>query len=240
MNSLYLLINVGVILFPFLFSFEKQIHFIKYIKPIIVSILFTWIVFIPWDSVFTMNGIWGFNSNYLLGVEFFNLPLEEWMFFITVPYSLLFIYEIICRIDYKLNRIIQRLILHAIVGYHFLLLITSGSNLYTLSTSLVVLIFTISLFFFNKLFVSNFLWSYLIILIPFIIINGILTGYITEEPIVWYDNKENLGIRFLTIPIEDFSYNFLLFGSSVLPYYLMTRNEKRERLTLFPSKKYYP
>jgi len=58
--------------------------------------------------------------------------------------------------------------------------------------------------------------SYLVILIPFAIINGILTGTFIDEPVVWYNNSENLGIRFFTIPIEDFGYAFSMLYFSVI------------------------
>ena len=48
------------------------------------------------------------------------------------------------------------------------------------------------------------------ILIPFVMVNAILTGSFIDEPVVWYNNSENLGIRFLTIPVEDFGYAFSL------------------------------
>ncbi|CUT04727.1 lycopene cyclase domain-containing protein, partial [Candidatus Kryptobacter tengchongensis] len=59
-------------------------------------------------------------------------------------------------------------------------------------------------------FAKEFAISYLILLFPFLIVNGTLTGSFTAEPIVWYNENAILGIRVLTIPIEDFLYAFSL------------------------------
>jgi len=56
-------------------------------------------------------------------------------------------------------------------------------------------------------------------LIPFFIVNGILTGTGIEGNIVWYNDEQNLGIRLLTIPIEDSAYAFSLILMNLLIYY---------------------
>jgi lycopene cyclase domain-containing protein len=63
---------------------------------------------------------------------------------------------------------------------------------------------------------SHFIISYLIHLIPFLIINGILTAI----PVVIYNNDENLGKRIYTIPIEDTVYalTMLLGVVSIMEY----------------------
>ena len=52
-----------------------------------------------------------------------------------------------------------------------------------------------------------FILSFIIALIPFVIVNGVLTGAITENPIVWYSDNHILGLRIITIPVEDIYYN---------------------------------
>jgi lycopene cyclase domain-containing protein len=60
--------------------------------------------------------------------------------------------------------------------------------------------------------------SFLIILIPFTIVNGVLTGIATDQPVVWYNDNHNLGIRFFTIPLDDFIYNLALILLNVTIY----------------------
>ena len=52
---------------------------------------------------------------------------------------------------------------------------------------------------------GRFFVSYMIVLIPFLIVNGLLTAL----PVVEYNNTENLGIRIFTIPVEDTMYGML-------------------------------
>ncbi|MBK9448696.1 MAG: hypothetical protein IPN95_04650 [Bacteroidetes bacterium] len=63
-------------------------------------------------------------------------------------------------------------------------------------------------------------------MIPFVIVNGILTGAITAEPIVWYNDAENMGMRFITIPMEDFFYGLDLMLLNVMLYEGLKRRFK--------------
>jgi lycopene cyclase domain-containing protein len=47
-------------------------------------------------------------------------------------------------------------------------------------------------------------------LIPFLLTNGLLTGAFLPEPIVWYNDAENLGLRIGTIPVEDALFGMLM------------------------------
>ena len=76
-----------------------------------LSLILTMGVFIPWDVIFTVNGIWGFNPNYFLGVKIFSLPLEEWLFFICIPFACVFTHYVLLlyfpkmKLNHKNNKI---------------------------------------------------------------------------------------------------------------------------------------
>ena len=46
----------------------------------------------------------------------------------------------------------------------------------------------------------------------------IVNGFLTYFPVVWYNNQENLGIRWLTIPVEDSSYSLIALIWNILLY----------------------
>ncbi len=58
-------------------------------------------------------------------------------------------------------------------------------------------------------------------LIPFFIVNGVLTGSGIENEVVWYNDAENIGIRLFTIPLEDSAYAFsmLLFNLVLFKFF---------------------
>ena len=61
---------------------------------------------------------------------------------------------------------------------------------------------------------GRFYAAYLVHLIPFLLVNGVLTAL----PIVWYNNDQNLSLRIGTIPIEDTMYSMLLLLLNITIY----------------------
>ncbi len=224
--SLYLILNIASFLIPFLYSFENRMKYIKRWKAIFPSIVITSIVFIIWDIFFTKIGVWHFNPRYHSGIEFFGLPIEEWLFFICIPYSSIFIhfafhyfYPKVFLSDKKVKIIYWILILILIPTIVF-----NFNKWYTaVNYSLLVLVLTIAFIRFPHI-LNTFFITFLIVLIPFSIVNGILTGSFIEQPVVYYNNAENLGIRLGTIPIEDIGYAFTMLLMSLI---LITKIEKK-------------
>lgn len=218
MKSLYLLVNLFTISIPFIYSFHPRIRFHKHWSAFIVAALLVAIPFVVWDGIFTARGIWGFNDRYITGIHLLNLPLEEVLFFICIPFSCVFTYFCLEKF-YSLGWHPQVenafcLIFSAVmIVLGFLFLDRIYTTITFFSTGLVCLFlrFGLKVDWFGKATLV-----YGILLLPFFIVNGVLTGAGLEEPIVWYDNTQNLGLRMYTIPVEDAFYGFELILLNIL------------------------
>ncbi len=214
----YLAIDIGCILVPFLASFYPKAPFYKEWRAFIPANLLVATIFLIWDYFFTEMGIWGFNSDYLTGIYLANLPIEEVLFFICIPYACVFTYFALqyllnsCQLK-KVSNLLQR-------GLVFLGLIVGFTHLdqwYTATTFLGLAGF-LGICIAMKKDMSWAIFSYLVILPFFFASNGILTGSFLESPIVWYNDFENLGIRMFTIPLEDTFYGLLMILMNVFFY----------------------
>ena len=94
-HYLYLIILVSSIFVPFIFTFHKRLSFHHHFKSLAFGLILMLSIFIPWDIWFTENGIWGFNEYYISGIYLLNLPLEECLFFICIPFCCIFTYHVV-------------------------------------------------------------------------------------------------------------------------------------------------
>lgn len=210
--SLYLWINILCFAGPFLLSFDKKVHFYTHWKSLFPAIIIVASGFISWDIWFTEKGIWGFNKEHLLGINIFNLPIEECLFFFTVPYACVFIYEVVKiyfpKFRFKFGAYYFSLIFTLCA---FGLAIVFYENYYTFYALLGAGIVNWVVYFgYTPKWYPFFVLAFIITIIPFIVVNGILTGAITENPVVWYNEQHIIGSRIITIPIEDIFYNFFM------------------------------
>lgn len=224
MQYLYLWIDLFTLFGPLFLSFDKKVAFYKNWKPLFISIGLMMVVFIPWDVAFTVNGIWGFNPDYLSGLEILHLPIEEWLFFIVVPYATVFIYEC-CKAYFK--DVMKSIADPIMIGIGVVLIffgIIFYDRWYTVINFIGAGLTIFAAFVLGQKNRGYLLLGYLISLVPFLLVNGVLTGSWIEEPIVWYNDEENMGIRIGTIPLEDSFYFLFFFVLVLIPYERLTHH----------------
>ncbi|MDX1440619.1 MAG: lycopene cyclase domain-containing protein [Rubricoccaceae bacterium] len=239
---LYLLVNVAVLSVPLAFSWHSRIRFVQHWPSLWRAGLLSLGFFIAWDIPFAKMGIWGFNENYLVGVGFLGLPIEEWLFFACVPYACVFTYESL-RSSVFARRIRPLAIPTtwlAFIAILIVVLVASG-RLYTTTVGIFAAAFLGFLLLARPQWLADFWVSTLALAAPFVATNGILTGVRfwtyplvnhdaarVADYIVRYNNAENLGVRITSIPVEDFVYALLLIGLNValFEYFKQSRSLK--------------
>ncbi|HMA83763.1 MAG TPA: lycopene cyclase domain-containing protein [Candidatus Thermoplasmatota archaeon] len=235
----YLTLDILILLFPLLFSFKWVFPYYKNYKPLAASILIVGGAYIFWDILVTFRGDWWFNHEYLvdLGFTIGGIPLEEALFFVVVPYSCIFIYENLQYFfpdkEIKFNKWIYYAIaillaIVAIIFYH---------QEYTILALLSVTTFLlIAATWFPDLLQSRNYWAYIgLSFVAFIIFNYLLTSIpivLYNPTAIWGGTVDQIWYgRFITIPFEDFFYNF-----SMLSFYLLVYRYFKKRW-ITPSKK---
>jgi lycopene cyclase domain-containing protein len=210
--SLYFWVILLSFIGPFILSFDKKVAYYKSFKPLIYSTLIVGIPFILWDIYFTENQIWGFNPDYLSGLFLYNLPIEECLFFVVIPFCCVFIHQVLKAYFPNFQpKKFTHFFAFTFTLSGFIFGLSFFENWYTVSACLLTSFLTIKLYFIDrKPWFQNFALTYIVAIIPFIIVNGILTGSITPEPIVWYSENHIIGPRIFTIPMEDLYYNYSL------------------------------
>lgn len=210
-------------------------NFIRFWKPFFLAIITVGLFFIIWDIYFAYQNVWGFNDDYLIGIRWFKLPLEEWLFFLLIPYASNFIH-------YSLEYFFPKLELSkkATQGISIILFAVS-LGVFTWNLDKIYTASSFGLFALLMLFQMLFQWKYarrfyisfIVIYIPFFFVNSALTGSYSQEPVVFYDDAENLGIRVGTMPLEDSFYCFsMLYGSVLLFEYFRIKWNYSKNMSL--------
>jgi lycopene cyclase domain-containing protein len=215
MISTYLLINIFIIAVPLLLTFEKKIKYYQKFPALFISIIIVGGTYIVWDVIATLRGDWSFNPEHITGLKIFHLPLEEILFFVTVPYSGIFLYETgKLYLGDKLFKI-GKVYIYLMASLLLIISLVFIDQYYTFTVMLFSAIFLIMALLLHSKYAilnSSLYWKWILFMyIPFFLVNYFLTSL----PVVSYSPDAIWGIRITTIPFEDFFYSF-----SMLSFYL--------------------
>lgn len=199
----YALILFFTVIICFIASFDKRLQFNRHFGAFIKAAVLVAIPFIACDVWFTAKGVWWFNTDYTLGIVIAGLPLEEWLFFICIPFSCVFTYFCFDKF-YKLDWLsgFNNLIVFVSIIVCAVMALLHHDKIYTLVTAITTIVTLIYLHFIVRAdWISKASMVYTVLMLGFFPVNGVLTGTGLESPIVNYNPGDFLGIRMLTIPI---------------------------------------
>jgi lycopene cyclase domain-containing protein len=225
----YLLAFTGV--FPLLFGFIPKPSFYNQFLRVLLANFPVTALFIAWDFYFTKQGVWGFATRYTTGFQLIGLPWEECLFFIIIPTACIFIY-------WSLNTVIknepfartENVITIILIIIFLMTGLWMWEHIYTATACML----SGFLLLYHWLFVKpgyrgRFYLAYLITCIPFLLVNGVLTGGFTESPVVMYNPDENFGVRIGTVPVDDFAYSFLMLFANVSLFEAFGSNDSAKK-----------
>ena len=217
-HYLYLIIDIATIFVPFFFSFHPRIKFHKKLKAFFPAMVVSGCAYLSWDIYFTVQGIWGFNPDYLMALSIWHLPIEEVLFFVCIPFACVFSHYTLIAISPQggLSRGMTNLISAFLALILILMVALFFDKTYTAFNAFFTLTILVVTFVSKPILLRRFYIAWGLLMLPFLMVNGVLTGSLINAPIVWYNNAENLGIRIFTIPVEDVFYGMGLVLLNIL------------------------
>lgn len=220
----YLLLLLVYLVIPVILSTKKKLRFVFQLKYLLPAAIFAGAIFVMLNMRFIELGIWSFNFDYLTGIEFFKVPIEEWLSFLIIPLSSTYIYEWLkIRLENfeRANTfVIVSLILFVISGllaYYF------RRNMFTFFTfflSAIYLGYTIFRNRFKNHF-TKFYLAFIISLVPFFIVAAVMNIL----PVIIYNVDHVIGLGVFGVPIEKLGYLFLMLLINVTIYEYLSKRQ---------------
>jgi isorenieratene synthase len=223
MRAEYLLFDLVILGIPLALSRWPAADFRPRFVPAFLACVIVGAPYLVWDA--TVAGEhWEFNHRHVLGVELLGLPIEEILFFVSVPFACLYTWIILLRGDDAPSR-------PGLAWTYPLVLATLPVGGWALSlgkgyTGLMLLALgacaALDLLLRTRLLLRPRFWGLLASVLAFTLV---FNGYLTARPVVLYAEQYQLGIRVITIPIEDFGYGLGLVWANVIVFDRLTSPE---------------
>ncbi|MBD3166555.1 lycopene cyclase domain-containing protein [bacterium] len=200
----YLLFNLVVLAGPTAMSFERQIRFVRRWPLAIAAAAIVAVPYILWDHAVTGRH-WDFNPAFTL-IRLWDLPVGEWLFFLSVPFAMLFLWEVI---TFYRNGEQPRESL-GLFRKIVIVLIGPGAFIFSFGleyTGLVLIALGFSAFIDMNLHTEVFLQPRVFVYMAIsILATTIFNMYLTGRPVVLYGEEYQLSFRIISIPVEDYFY----------------------------------
>lgn len=92
---------LGILLFVFLafmlLKLRYKIQLFKSIKEKVIFALACLAIGVVWDSYAILRGHWVFGEQFFVGVKIGVMPVEEYLFILIIPFSVLVLYKIVTK-----------------------------------------------------------------------------------------------------------------------------------------------
>ncbi|MBS1646054.1 MAG: lycopene cyclase domain-containing protein [Bacteroidetes bacterium] len=207
----FLWVDMLYVAFLLVLFFAPKISFFKQIKFTFAPSILTTSFFITWNLLFTQYHVWDFNTQYILGIQLFKVPLEEILLLFCMPYISLWAYFIIKK-HLRFERV-QNAIFYfswVLIAGLFILGFIYYNKLYTLvvcfSLGLCLMVVT----FRKQEILLHYFLSCAILLLLFFIPNAFLSGSFLNKTLLIYNKMQHLDVHILSLPVETFLYQMLL------------------------------
>ena len=227
----YALVLFFTVIICFIASFDRRIQFNREFSAFLKAAVCVAIPFVAWDIWFTAHGVWWFDTQYTLGITLAGLPLEEWLFFICIPFSCVFTYVCFEKF-FNLSgwTALNNLIVFATVVGCCVIALLHHDKMYTLITAIVTLATVLYLHFVAQVdWIGKASMVFTVLMLGFFPVNGVLTGTGIPSPIVNYNPEEFMGIRMLTIPVEDAVYGYTQFLLVLHFFFYFQKKAQKQR-----------
>lgn len=212
----YLLFNVMIFVSAAVMLYHPEMKGSIKVRPLLWAYMLVSVPYIWWDMWAVSAGHWDFNPVFILGTYLGNLAVEEVLFFFTVPLvGLLMFKAISTKTKKKTKGYLPLYTVAAIGALGAFSAILWWDNGYTRTVSLALVLTTSLLVHEKKLMFKQSFWIFQgVLLLTFFAANT----YLTALPIITYGSDAIIGTRIVTIPLEDFAYNFSLINLFLLCY----------------------
>lgn len=102
MSRYLVLLSVSLSL-PLVLSFLPVLRFYRNLRGLLFSLAAVLVVFGSWDVFAVWRGHWSFDPGAVMDMRILNLPLEEVLFFVVIPFCCIFTWEALFFISSRLK-----------------------------------------------------------------------------------------------------------------------------------------